>query len=688
MSTSLLPPNPCLLAILFVAKIDSESKIIFHYPPRPGEDNSEYDSYFKRGTGSGDDEDSSSDGSSVSSEDDALSGEEAESESRKNGPTPPDLDLDEAASASPEKTAIVIDRRKPRWSDIFGYSAHDLANILTPHRSGHKKRFEVGLYDKTLLGWPLFSKNGTWRRRKIDRRRNSGSGTVDDLNESQESGNEIRDDHQQPAVGRSRLEMFHVVFVMNPPLLEHHLRIKHMYEHITKKLSKALKWEHAQSGYILQEASAISKTMMRYESSHGSGLPLAPLYHEVIKTSSLAKAITNTYDCISTSRIAHLTLSPTLSISLQIPTQSSISTLPSLLSPQQPGLWLTTAASLSLNDDSQLSQAQVAAHFGLLLLCDPRTIFADMKAIESPLLGPLTHYLRISKPTKSFLQISQISGIALTDIQFLASHLIHWRRALAIPPLNKRNTYIMSPNADVSKLASASASFAKKFPTLPSLPKILSMLSYTPRPFNTLIPSPHHKEAYLEILAYLFQGGWVTQLRSVAWIRVPAHVRQAVDREEREPVQQKGEGAQAAGENAGSQRLDEDLDHPLSKSNISLEVPAPPSPTHSINSRSSTHTAIPLSAVEASPSKQPPLVIPQPRSASSLNTRYLSAVSRHVLQTHGSENQHEWDRCVKYFDGKHALGVIVINEGWKRRKVADLMNAWEKEGLLVRGRHW
>ena len=686
MSATPLPPNACLLGILFVAKINSEAKVIFHYPPRPGEDNSEYGTYFKEGGGD-DDDDSSSDDSSVSSIDDPLQGEDVEPDSQRDNHAPPDLDLDEAASASPEKKGIAIERHRPRWSDIFGYGAYDLANILTP-RNGHKERFEVGLQDKTFLGWPLFSQDGSWSRKKKARKaknlNDTGEDGVDENNDSEVDGS---DRPRTRTRDEDKLEMFHVVYIMNPPLLEHRLRTKDMYDHVTKKFSKALKWEQARSNFVVREASVIKKTMSHYHSSRGNDFPLAPLYHDLIQASSLAKAMAIIFDCISTSRVAHVTLSPALSLSLQIPIPTSISTLPSPLSPQLPGLWLTTAASLPLDDDIPLSNTPMAAHFGLLLLSNPSTITADVKAIDSPLLVPLTHYLRISKPNKSFLQMSQISGIALTDIQYLASHLIQWRRARAIPPLNKRNTYIMSPNADMSKLASASSSFAKRFPTLPSLPKMLSMLSFTPRPFNTLIPSPDHKEAYLEILAYLFQGGWVTQLRSFVWVRVPTHIKRAVDQESQERHEAKGKEAYHRVDKTDWSSLEEDLGDPLSKSTSSLEAPAPPSPTPSTKSKSSAHTAIPLNTDQSSPSDLP-LIIPHPRQPSSINSRYLSAMSKHVLRIQGKDNQEAWDKCVKYFDGKHALDAIVINEGWKRRKVAELINAWEAEGLLVRGRHW
>ena len=183
------------------------------------------------------------------------------------------------------------------------------------------------------------------------------------------------------------------------------------------------------------------------------------------------------------------------------------------------------------DDDVHGNGPQLAAHFTLLLLSDLHSILADINTTASPITGPLTRYLRVTTSNKSFLQISQSSGIPLADIQFLASHLIYWRRARAIPPLHQRDVYIVSPNADMRNLAAASQRFAKIFPALPPLSKILNMLSFTPRPYSTLIPSKDHKPTYMEILAWLMRGGWVTQLRTFAWVRVPAHIKEAVAKE-------------------------------------------------------------------------------------------------------------------------------------------------------------
>lgn len=53
------------------------------------------------------------------------------------------------------------------------------------------------------------------------------------------------------------MSMFHLVFVMNPPTLEYHIRVQEMYDNVVKKFSKALKYEQTRSGWVEKEAKKI-----------------------------------------------------------------------------------------------------------------------------------------------------------------------------------------------------------------------------------------------------------------------------------------------------------------------------------------------------------------------------------------------------------------------------------------------
>lgn len=328
------------------------------------------------------------------------------------------------------------------------------------------------------------------------------------------------------------------------------------------------------------------------------------------------------------------------------------------------------------DDDAQTSQ--LGSHFTLLLLSDVHLILSDINAAASPIAKPLSHFLRVTSPWKSFYQISQSSGIPLSDIQFLASHLIYWRRARAIPPLHHRDIYIVSPNADMRKLASATSAFAKAFPALPPLPKFLSLLSSTPRPYVNLMPSKDHKPAYMDILAWLMRENWVTQLRTFAWVRVPSQIIEAVSKHPASNSSDKSPQNTAVDDSDDASTSSLGVPDSISSSRLSVPLSNPASPT------SSTYTTLPFTQTTS----QSPSLISNPRLASALASRYLSAISKHILETQGEESQSAWDKCVKHFDGKHAIETIPVREGWKRKRVALLLTGWEELGVLVRGRHW
>ena len=318
-----LPPNPCLIAILLLVKTTSEPRIIFHYPPKPGEDNSLFRNMFEENPTDGDSSTSSSDGDSQESAAEAPKPVEPKEESGTGKSTP---EMDETGSASPEKSDGSRGvNAKLQWNDLFGYQSSVLAKILLPAASNHKKRFEVGLNDMVFLGRPVFARpDGTWKKpRKLRRSssksvvtaekvkdvqrqnqitqvethdytvKDSGTSGLDTGIESQSDSHrdeeaskkeeaveesELRDtksnrsnksDTLAPIKAKQKpLAMFHVIFVLRPPALEYHLRVKEMYDNFTKKLSKAMKWEQTRSAYVAREAAVISSLTKHMDKSN------------------------------------------------------------------------------------------------------------------------------------------------------------------------------------------------------------------------------------------------------------------------------------------------------------------------------------------------------------------------------------------------------------------------------------
>ncbi|KAF2430605.1 hypothetical protein EJ08DRAFT_715240 [Tothia fuscella] len=468
------------------------------------------------------------------------------------------------------------------WERLLGFSADALSMLLTPGRVFNKRRFEVGIEQLVFLGAPMFVReDGEWKKRRRK---------IRDESESEDEGDGMSEhDHAQPPhensgkskaqsngakaepfvitehVSRRRglslqdledipgfesayghglvsgaasdisseetksnsttydgdMTMFNIVFVLNPPSLEHHSRVEEMYDYVVKRFAKTLKYQQAQSRYVSKESRLI---IAMKDKAKESRAPIYSLWPSIVNQSALARAMALTYDHISNNKIAHINLSEGSDTSFQIPQAISTPYIPTPTEPQIPGLWLTTAT--LLDDDD--ADTMLSPHSALLLLDDDAALLKEVESDGKELSGPLSFFIRNLTPTKSLQKLSQVHSMSLKDVQFLARHLIYWRRARAIPPLRWRDIYIVSPNADMSTLETAIPAFAARFPTLPSLPKILHMLSGPPRSYSTLMPSKDHRTAYMEILAWLMRGGWVTQLRTFAWVRVKPEVKAAI----------------------------------------------------------------------------------------------------------------------------------------------------------------
>lgn len=210
-----------------------------------------------------------------------------------------------------------------------------------------------------------------------------------------------------------------------------------------------------------------------------------------------------------------------------------------------------------------------------------------------------------------------------------------------------------------------------------------------PRTYGSLIPSKDHREAYLGILAWLCRGGWVTQLRTFGWVRVPAEIRAKVDRDvEKETVISK-EGEKMDWGSIGT--FPEDA---MKKSRSSASASDHNEDDHhpsAPSSPSSTHTAVPFPALSSSYYNDKELaavIIPHPLKASGIQSRYIASISASLVETDGKEASEAWEVCLKYFNGEHALEKIAVGEAWKRKRVEMLRGIWKQRGVLVEGRGW
>ncbi|KAI1824223.1 nitrogen permease regulator of amino acid transport activity 3-domain-containing protein [Xylaria intraflava] len=477
------------------------------------------------------------------------------------------------------------------WEHVAGYPTRDLESLLTPSRAFHKRPFQVSLDQLYFVSSPVYvPENGVWRKTKRQPKKQSQKSPENGGSELTVSKNsqssvlpaadvfhiEIKDSTTDDVAGsnggsgngpedteekRSGMNMFNLVFILNPKRHEAKELAETLYSHIIKKINKLFKYSQQKTDFVWKESKRI---LALKDKNRESRTKMSILWKEILEVSSLAACIQDIYEAVSQNKIAALQLETpegTIAHSVQIPVPFYLTDLqPEEEAASTRGLWITTA-NYFLEEDSLNDPSFLDKNFGLLLMSDEKKIIAELQADADEATAAMIEFVRLSKPTMSFHQISQGGGLSPSQVRKYAQHFIFWRRAIAIPPLHARDVYILSPNADLSLLPSASQAWARMFPLAPHLADFLAELSAAPRPYKWFYPSQDHRSTYLQMLAWLMRGGWVTQLCTfayvVVWPEILYEVEYELEAEELRALQDEA----AKREKEKQQQKERDQDH-------------------------------------------------------------------------------------------------------------------------------
>lgn len=666
------------------------------------------------------------------------------------------------------------------WEQVAGFPARDLASILTAAKSYHKKLFQLSLDPLYCVSCPIHvPDNGKWSKSKRSGKPKTSVSATDDyltpydfdvesaINvqaDTTKDDEAKKDDADEEK--RSSMTMFSLVFIVNPQKNETRELVDTLYSNIVKKVNKAYQYSQQHSDFVWKESKRILNAKdkareeckpIHYPSSLSTrfisnlsftGKKMSDLWRELIQSSSLAASIHDIYEAVSRNKIAALhldTAAGVLNPSVQIPAPFYVADLPSESDDRQRGLWLTTANSF-LSQEALEEPGFLDRNFALLLMDDEKKIIAELQPDRDPSTIPMVEFVRLCKPTMSLLQVAQSNVLTLSQVRKFAQHFIFWRRAIAIPPLHARDTYIVSPNCNQARLAESSAEWQRDFPLAPPLANFLSELSVCPRPYKSFCPSKVHRPLYLRMLAWLMRGGWVTQLCTfayiVVWPELLYEVEYEMEAEELEPSAPSPSSeptsptsaphAKGSGGGAGTASIDastesvaptpdaQDLQSSSSSSNLvdstaSLNA-IPPEDDEQTTATTTEQTAEKArldriaqrarreaaDKATAHARKTPPVATSHPavnnaahlahlqphiitnvRKATAKESRYLSAISRRFKE---EKVKAAWQSMCKYFDGQTALERIALQEDMKRKETWNLLSAMSE--YLLCTRHW
>lgn len=514
---------------------------------------------------------------------------------------------------------------------ILGFTSEFLSEVLNPPKQLCNSRFELSIDNMAFVSLPIHTnEHGLWRNKKKKKSRHSNTVTTrTDESESDNNSDNSDDEHGV----RANMNMFNLVFVLSPPVAEYNSRVDEMFHYVVSRLSLVLRYEQAKSNYVWNESLKILK--IKEDNEHLSAFEL---YRQINAESSLAVAISSCFNAISTSNIANLQINDKL-ISLQIPLKNQFSSLPSRTTSTLPGSFLSS----TVDSDYDMS------YMALLLLDSPDSIITDLNTEINSSLAKFIHSIN---PCFSIYKLSILNKIDINQLKSFANHLIYWRRARCIIPLQTKSVFIVSPMAPIKSIHADITTFKKEFPSLPSLSSFLSLLSSSkPRPYSTIIPSKDHRDIYIDALAWLIRSGYVTQLLTFVWIKISNRIKIAVD----EDLENEGITKRSM----------------VKKTDLSIDN----------TSKSNTQSEAVESVLLEEEDEQDTILL-DPESATAVERRWINKIIKNQSPEVGST----FKKLVKYFNGKTPLEVIIVKENVSRHELRRMLHAVSEHVISVK--HW
>ena len=656
-----------LIAVLLVTRTRPGPKLVFCYPPNPRSN---------RSGNNGDDNGHDSAGASDSDDEDT------------GMPTPLRRIVTNDAEYKNGKTANELDdeSHSVESDGVLGFSEDSIEKLLSPGCWCDRQKFDVSLDGLTFIGHPIYAaQDGSWARkhthettpRKQNARETTPSKSAPPVlqNTAEEANGqpgitiiepkmpakvvhnfthvpESFESHGGLSLGTSMnsasttspatpepLMSFSVVLVVG--VGGQSAEVSELYHHVLKKLSKALHYCQKHNSYIGAQS---RKLMALKAKAKQDGISKAVLCQQMVDSCELAWALKEVYEKISTGATADIRLEEK-EMSLYVPKK--------------------------LNSD----ELQVEPHCGLLLLEDNQTL---LRELTHPDASALAHFLRGHTPNKSLQKLAGRLGMSVDHVLHLARYLVVWQKARAIAPLHARNIYILGPDAPLDHLQDHIATYARLFPVLPSLPRVLEVLYERPRirgmplRYVSMMPSKDHREHYMAVLAFLVRNRFVQQLKTSGWLQAPTML-------------EKSAAAATINQNK----------RPLSVA--SLLSPQLRAVDDDAASVSSERTAIPLTKTDSQktkigmtsgthrPEEQPSRntdsyqLITNPLNPSADDLARLQYIKESIADT---ELANPLPSLLRYFDGEYALEEIGAREGLKRSVVDAWLDQLHKAGFL------
>ncbi|ORY52988.1 hypothetical protein BCR33DRAFT_732804 [Rhizoclosmatium globosum] len=331
---------------------------------------------------------------------------------------------------------------------------------------------------------------------------------------------------QQP---HHQLSMFNLVFAVIPEDDQEgtDCEVHYVYNNILAKLTAALKYEQLKRGYLKKEIDIIMG--IRDEFHNGADL----------EHSSLARMLADTFHAMTNPDIpsnalsvnhvhTHLDLNSSVDISILID-RTILGGTNHCYSGESDGMVGGMVGGGGDRDkDAEDDDGGALARFqathpplrpyqAVLLLYHAEEILKSLPADSAPLLHDL---IEIVTPTQSLENLAFALSCSLAQVYRLVCHLVYWKKAKVIDVINLRNMYVVSREADLSRLSKLDNELTVRVKDL-DLGKMLSVMS-TPRAFSSIFKDK--SVPYLEIIALFLRNNLIEQCRMKLLIIIPKQI--------------------------------------------------------------------------------------------------------------------------------------------------------------------
>lgn len=467
----------------------------------------------------------------------------------------------------------------------------------------------------------------------------------------------------------SPMRMFHVSFVLNPPITEVDVCEERVYNNILVPFLKMLRQEQASHNYVWNE---VVKMQRVHETMVNS---TAVDRQEALEScSELARALRQMCEAISRMDIARILIC-SKARAFQIPLQLELSQLPECQDNVSPHAYLST-----INSPFKEIGHNCYGCYGLLLLDDPEVI---VKEIEVDPQGPVAAMIRNIDPMASLEELARQNRIELKQIVSLVWSLVYWRRARIIIPVHPRYTYGVSPlAARGEKFGELANIYHQLFPMMPPMQKIMALLSTgKPKPFSMHIPSNDHRHIYMSTVSWMLQKDLLVHLQTFALIVITRKTK--ISSMNMEDILESGSSTKnsdnpAKGFESNNSKVEDQ--HAKVKTHYvnHADIPSEQLRPRKWMIRRKSSIRIELEEIEDS-------MILDPRNASPQEKKWLGQVALSGL-TRNPDLAAMFQRLTKYFNGFDCLEQVMIMEKITREEMRRFLHEFSM--FIVTYKHW